>query len=589
MEANEVLGKIPVQIVEIDQDLCSLTYGVGACTAPPVSGAGKCYNTRATCLALDSFTLGDPLTLRFVKPHSDALCTCYAIPSLSSVSTSATKLNIGGRSGELKALGKRTRVTIGLVDHPHSDNFTDPYVSERGFDPLTRGTFWAKWLKRNPYYNGRSLRVRDGYLGQDLSEMQTRHYIIESISLPDSRGNVRITALDVLRLADDDKAQCPPLSTGTLLSDITETDTALVVTGGVIADYSLGGVNIIRIGDELITYSGITVLGGGDLQFNSLTRGAFNTEIEGYEAGDLVQACVRYDNIRPDLIAYDLLTTYGNIPSSWIDLAGWEQEALDWFGSISGSRIISEPTGVTTLLGELSEQYAFFIWWDETAQLIRLKAIAPVFGQVPLFTEDFNLLQNQTSLKSEDDKRVSEVWVSYIQRDYTTDGTSRADYARTLAQIDPTAASEFEYGERRVYEIYSKWLTSQANVSLLAQRLLARYRDNPSNLTFRLDAKDRDKISLGSVFDVQFKAFVDYNGLQITQRFQCVSLHEPVPGEQIQVEAIKFDYEIDFLAGRWMANDAPIYSMATEIEKANGMWWADEEGLIDGDDGYVWA
>lgn len=590
MAFNDVLGRIPVQIIEIDQDKCSLVYGVGACTADPgVTGNAKCFNTYATCTAKTAYVLGTPLTLRFAKSHSDIPDAEYIIPSLQSVGTSPTKINVGGRSGSTKPLGRRAEITVSVKDHPHSDNFIDPYLADRSYDPLELGTFWSKWLKRNPYYNGRALRVLDGYVGQTLAEMKTRNYVIESISLPDSRGNVTIKAQDILRLADNDKAQAPKLSNGKLLTDITAVATSIVVTGGNISEYNQNSTLAIRIGDEIIRYASITVGGGGDLTFNTCVRGSDGTIADTHDIDDSVQACLEYIATRPDNIAKDLLLNYGNIPTAYINATEWSDEGLLWYSSIDGTRLISEPTGVTTLLGELVEQYLFLTWWDDVTQLIKFQAIAPLLVTPPFLDSENNLLQNQTSLKSEDKLRVSEVWISYIQKTPIDKTDERDGYKRTLANFDPTAASDFEYAQRKVYEVYSAWLSNESQVSLLSTRLLARYRNNPISLSFKLDIKDRDIISLAQVFDITFKSFVDFNGAPETIRYQIVSINESVQLGTITCEAVRFDYDVSFKPGIWMTELAPDYATATPAEKLTGSWWSDVDGLISGDDGYLWS
>ena len=588
MSLNAELGRIPVQVIELDQDYCGETYGTGGCSAVlGVTGGIKCFNTYATCQVPADFDQ-QTLTLRFAKPQTELPDEEYIIPSLKSVSTSATKLNIGGRSGSEKPLGKRASVSINITDHPHSDNFVDPYVSEREYNPLELGTFWGKWIKRNPFYNGRNLRVLDGYYGQTLAEMQTRHYVIDSISLPDSRGNVAIKAQDILRLADDDKAQAPLLSNGKLLADITTASTSFVITGGVDTEYNQGGTQIVRINDELIAYTSLVTETNGDLTVSGLTRGFSGTEVADHEAEDTVQGCLEYDNVRPDNIAKDLLLNYGNIDSVYINATDWSDEGTTWFGSIDGTRIITEPTGVTELLGELCEQFMFYIWWDELAQLIRFKAIAPEFISPITLNEESHFIQNKTSLKTDTDNRVSEIWVSYLPKTPIEDLDKRDSFRRTTARIDPTSASTLEYGERKVYEIFSGWLDNEAQVSLLTGRLLGRYRKNATLINFALDAKDRG-LEIADLCDIEFKSLVDFTGAPETVRYQVISKNETIPGEMIQYTAIKFEFAIGFKAGRWMVNDALVYSLATDEEKFNGCWWSDDEGQIDGDDAYVWS
>lgn len=588
MSFNSELGRIPVQIVEIDQDYCGNAYGVGACTALiGTTGSIKCFNTYKTCQDPENFDK-QSITLRFAKAQTDLPDEEYLIPSLKSVSTSSTKLNIGSRSGTEKPLGKRASVSITITDHPHSDNFVDPYVSERAYNPLERGTFWGKWLKRNPYYNGRNIRVLDGYFGQTLAEMQTRHYVIESISLPNSLGTVAIKAQDILRLADDDKAQAPLLSNGKLLSDITTASTSLVITGGVESEYNQGGTSIIRINDELMSYTSLAVGVDGDITLSGLGRGNSGTEIDDHDLDDSVQGCLEYSNIRPDIIARDLLLNYGNIDTAYIDDVAWDDEGTTWYGSVDGTRIISEPTGVTELLGELCEQYMFYIWWNELTQLINFKAIAPEFTTPVTLTEENHFLQNKTSLTTDADQRVSEVWFSYLPKTPVDDLDKRDSFRRTTARVDPTASSSLEYGERKVYEIFSGWLDNDTQVSLLTGRLIGRYRNNPTILNFSLDAKDRG-LELADLCDIQFKSLVDVTGAPETIRYQIISKNESVPGEVIKYTAIKFEFAIGFRAAKWMVEAAPSYATATDEDKLNGFYWADEEGQVNGEDGYVWS
>jgi hypothetical protein len=80
----------PVTLVEIDRDVCSLTFGVSPC---PATGT-KCYNTWATCAARSAFAVTTQ-TLRFAKPRADLPLSFEAIPSVISTSASPTELNVG--------------------------------------------------------------------------------------------------------------------------------------------------------------------------------------------------------------------------------------------------------------------------------------------------------------------------------------------------------------------------------------------------------------------------------------------------------------------------------------------------------------
>ena len=72
----------PIQIVEIDLDYCSRTFGVGVCTAS-LGGEvlRKCYNTWSTCRLKSAYnkTL---LTLRFIQQSASMPRGGNYIPAL---------------------------------------------------------------------------------------------------------------------------------------------------------------------------------------------------------------------------------------------------------------------------------------------------------------------------------------------------------------------------------------------------------------------------------------------------------------------------------------------------------------------------
>lgn len=580
-------GRIPLVVVEIDQEVCSRTYGTAPCTASVgVTGSTKCFNTRASCQDPTNYAAAAaPLTLKFCQSHADLPAGEYIIPNVQSVSTSPTRINPGGRTGRDKPLGRRAECTVSFIDHPHSDNLVDPYPADRTYQPLERSTFWAKWLKRNPYHSGWSMRVREGYVGQALSAMQVRHYVVDKTEGPDSNGTVTLKGVDILRLADNDKAQCPALSNGKLLADITADATSMTVTGGTLAEYTVYSTSAIRIENEIIRYTSVTTDANGDLSFTGLTRGSDGSVAAAHNAEDTVQACIEWSAAAPWLVAKTLLIDFGGVPSAWIPYTDWETEAGTWLSGLTVSRLLSKPHGVTDLLGELCEQCMFYLWWDERAQQVKFRAVKPASGTVPLITEDMNLVQNGTSIRVHPEYRASEIWASFLQRNAAEDPKKRENYRRTNARIDPNNL----YGDRVVYEIFSPWLQTQAHVDQLTYRLLARYRHPPRYVSFSLDPKDRS-LGVGDVFDLEYRGFCDFTGQTERVRYQVISAHEPAPGAAIKLEAQKFDFDAGIKYGYWMTDTAPDYASATEDQKFFGMWWAGDDGkLPNGDDGYVWG
>lgn len=580
---EHTFGREPVTIVEIDQDVCTLTYGEAPCTAAlDVTGDFKCFNTRATCQDPENYTRGVK-TVRFCRA-GQTLPDVPCIPMISSVTTAPTEINPGG-TRDTGALGRRARVTVTFRDAPHSDIGQDPYVAEREYDPMERGTFWTKWLARNPYYNNRVLRVREGYVGQDLADMVTRTYIIDTITGPDPRGVVKVVARDILAFADNKKAQAPRPSTGELATDIDELATTIDVEGDA-AEYPSSGT--IRINDELITYTAKTIITGG-VRFTGVTRHTDGSEPDSHQEGDRVQLCLRYTNVRVDALAREWLVDYGGVPSEFIPWTDWQDEADIWLDQFDLTGLVTEPTGVRDLLAEITEQCLFYIWWDERLQEIRLQAIKPpaTDAEVPSIDAERNILADTAELSADPGARISQLLVYWGPRNAAERLDKEANYRHIYARVDEDAESTNEYGERVIKKIFSRWLHTDGQAINVGVRLLGRYRDNARYLDVSLDAKDR-ALWTGDIVDVTCRQVVDATGLPQAQRWQIVAAEEEQPGHSVSYRLLAYEYQIGARFGRWMDSDAPVYADAGEEARSTGMWWADEDGRVDGDLGYSW-
>lgn len=578
------VGRTPIVLVQIDQDFCNLTYGVAPCTASNPSN--KCFNTRKTCQSEANYDRGS-VTLTFAKSQSDLPKDQYIIPALVSVSTAPTKINPANGDRDVNPLGQRAVANISFRDFPHSDLLVDKYRTERTYNPLDKGTFWTKWLARNPYYQNRPIRIYEGYLGQAIGDMQVRNYLIDTIDGPNNSNTVTIVAKDPLKLTDKAKAQAPSVSTGELNADITNSATSLVIKRAVSGDYPASGT--VRIDDEIITYSSITeAIVSGELliTLNGLTRATDGSTAEQHDEDSGVQVCLRYTSQKVWEIAYDLITNYSKIPASFIDYPAWVLEGETWLSSFDLTTLISEPTGVDDLLQELMSQVLFYIWWDERDQLIKFRVIKPYIQSAPLLTDNSNLIENSITFSTNAKNRISQVWLYYHQKNVAEDLDKEANYQRVEVNADLQAESDDFYGESVIRKVFARWIVGENQAYNTATRLLNSNKDNPKYLKFRLDAKDRS-IWTADVVDIENRNMVDFNGNQIIERYIVLSAQEVVSGEVIEYMAQLFSVRgIRF--GFYMADDAPLYIDATPEEIAGlSAWYANDDGFMpDGSEGW---
>lgn len=546
------LKRKPLQIVEIDIDYCTRTYGSAPCTAVlGTTGVRKCYNTYFTCQDTANFNR-TALTLRFSNNQTGLPKGTIIYPALAgAVSTNPTEINLGGVGDKLGSLGKRARVTVKLKDFTDSDIYFDKYragridgtaqTDEGGYDPGARGTFFGKLRRRWPYYVGRSLRVLEGYEGDALASMRTRHYVIAEWDGPDINGNVTITAKDILDLADDKKALVPAPSRGKLGRDITDSETGTtfdLIPAGIGSEYAASGR--ASIGGEIITYtrSGDTVTITG--------RGVDGSEADSHDQDDAFQECYRVENGTIPSVIADLLQTYAGVSASFTPTTDWNAEANRWIPHWRLTRTIAKPTGATKVLGEIL-QLGVLLWWDDIDQEIKFRVNRPTdIGETPVAVSDAsNVIEGTLRNRDLYDKRISRILFWHGVRDFTEPNTSGKDFRQVFVGIDADAEGANEYDETRVFEIFNPWLGATGDDQIaqaVTIRLLNRYRDPPREVQFDVDVKDEADLRTAALLSLTTRALQDETGNSLATQMQVASVEEIEPGHKLRIKAQEWDF-----------------------------------------------
>lgn len=583
------LSRRPIQIVEIDMPRCTRTYGSLPCTAIlGTTGTRKCFNTLKTCQSKATYA-DAPFTMRFGQNQGGLPKGLTIFPALRSVSTREGRVNLSGMDPTRSPLGQRARITVNLQDFTWQDTETDPYQAERvsgaaqssgiGYNPKSRGTFFARFHSRWPYYLGKSLRVLDGYEGDTVAAMRARHYVITEWSGPNAAGRVTITAADILDLADSKKSLAPAPSRGKLAADILAGGTSATLSPvGVGSEYAATGS--VAIGREIVAFTR-----SGDV-LTLINRGAFGTTAANHAVGDLVQEVLSYTDQRADQIISDLLVTFAGVSSSFIDSAAWQDEIERWFGGVTFSGVVAKPEGVAKLVGELC-QHGIMIWWDEVAQEIRIKANRPLdIGETYYAMTDANhIVEGSLDIDDAEDERASQVQFWHGVSDPT-----QALSSKTMKKLVVAVDGDNPYGEDRIKVIYSRWFGEfgdDAAATIISERLIARYKTVPRNLSCTLDFKDMASIDLTGLVEAQTRLITDDTGAVEPYSMQVLYREEVEPGLSFRIEAQTFNIEGRF--GWIMLDTAPDYDSASALEKAEGCFIVDEAILSfpDGTDPYV--
>ena len=526
-------GRIPVVFVELDMDVCTRTYGSSPCTAAiGTTGTAKCYNTFSTCQDTANYNKGVK-TYRFCESTASIPVGVQAIPLLKKVTFASQVITPG------KGLGVRGSVTVRFSDAPWTDVDIDPYFADRATPAA--GTFWGRFRARNPYYEGRSIRILSGYITSPFTwdTFQTRAYIIDSLSAIMRGDEAQIVGKDILKLADDKKALFPAPSSGTLSAGISNSATSLTVApSGAGADYPASGK--IAISGEIMSFTR-----SGDVF--TVTRGLSNTTAEAHDADDTVQLVGEFVAAEIQDVIYDLLTVSAGIDTAYIDKTAWDTERDTYLTGVWNLEQ-PEPVGVNTLLAELTEQGNCRIWWDEINQEIRFRAIRPLDAALPVYTDDLHFGENSVSVTEDTKQRVSTVLIYFGRLNPTEKLDDLKNYAVRYIQADTDAISANEYGSSVIKRINSRWFLSSSlgRVQDLADALLMTYRDPPRLLDFRMDP--RHDLRVGDIFRAQTRYLQGVDGAPLAQAFEVIEAQEEQAGHVIRYRAQEMPANIPLAA-----------------------------------------
>lgn len=465
-----------------------------------------------------SSPMGPDVIWRFTKPTEGTPRDIDAIPSLSSISFTPATISLG------ENLGTRATLTAAFRDHRHIMAGED----------FGAGTFWGKWRGRyGQRLRGRPLRWIRGVEGQSLDQMETWHFIIESVDGPTPSGVYTIMAQDVLKQVDDDRALAPRPTRGSLLADITAAATSFTVGPVGIGNIDYPASGYIAIGGKEIctfTRSGDTFT----IARNTTVPGTtFETEVDVHKAGDRAQLCLPYIGQDPADIIADLFINYAGVDSDFIDTAAWQTET-DSFLQTLYTALIVEPTGVNKLVTELVQQAGLAIWWDGLAETMRLQVLRTVPTTAATFDET-KFLKGSLKTSDQPDTRISEVLTYYGLREPLKPIDQEDNYRAALLTADPTA--ETEYNGSVTQTIMSRWIPfgGQSVAERMSLIQLGRYRDPPRKISFDTWRFSTDVPQLGQGYQLGWTENQDMTGLGVLAPIQITRL-APQP-ERYSVEA----------------------------------------------------
>lgn len=493
-----------------------------------ITGVNQGVQTfKSSVLPLNS----PPLILRFTKQNQAGSAeSVSAIPSLQKASTNPARINPGGVDENVSPFGKRATLSASIQDHPDSDIFTDPYVSERTYSPREQGTFWGKWMARNEFRQGIPVRFRSGYLTVNgFEDHQTYNYILDKVNGPSSNGAVSVECFDLLKKLDARNAVFPSTSPGSLEADISDTATSFTLQpAGVGSEYSTSFR--CRIGGE-----GFDVSRSGDTCTIN-TRGLYGGP-ESHEQDDTVQEVAQMSGQVHD-VAFDIIV--GALPDieQNIPKAEWDALANDFLPRVY-SADITEPTGVEDLLTELSQAAPVYWYADVRTNLIEMGVIRDSAAGGVELTEDNHFIAGSMSKKEYPKERVDEVWIYYRIRDAAGKIDDDKNFSRRYILVNPEEQNL--RGRRSIKRVYTRWVTNVDAAGELAQSYISRFSVTPVRINFDLDAKDAE-IWVGDVIRPRTRLIQDISGNDRVLNYQVLEAEEKRAGTEYSYMAQSYEF-----------------------------------------------
>jgi hypothetical protein len=596
-DLKDAIGRTPVYYVVITQDLCSRTFGSSPCLATGT----KCYNTFATCKYLTAYD----------KTTRDYKFSSHGAPLPAKAGERPYIKSIRFIPAEIKSsLPVTERVNIALYDEPDTDVGIDPYVSTRS---SVQGTFWKKWLARNPNYKGRKIEVYQGFNGLAIGDFALRFSgLMENISI-NRDGAINIECVD--KLAKLKEVTIPAACTASVKFYVSGATIAINETLAADVENIPAGGGYIRIGDQIVKYTTFAwypsvAYAPGYYAFTGLTFGQFDTTYVQPAAGDKI-SLVNYFAPDHPFDHLDTLIKLAGYTDADIDLDafaawdistninGWRDYPED---DMNFSAVIAEDAKVSDLIMEIAEMLDARIWVNENSKITIVRNLPNKPGRTyKTITDDGNITLNSDSVDLAMSARLTRCkvfWGLYTLEDREKD----TSYQFSDEVIDADAESTAGFDDQLKKTIFSRWInldcaptaypyeTEAAQIAWItervksyAMRIVQRLREAPSKLDCSVELKDED-VMTGTFVLITTDIIQNPDGTGLTSHPFMVVRRDPDPdGGKVKLKLQKMPARrVGFIAPA----AAPDYPSADNADKQYGYISDSSNLMADGITGY---
>ena len=514
-------------VVEIDMPVVS-----GECTISGEPG----YGTPLSCDQPSNATT----TFKFTTVDAPLLPESGIYRCIKKISETPTKLQTG------KGLASRGTAVITFVDFDGKDpNPFSPAVLDGLADS---GTFFSKFDARNILAN-REMRIKNYRVEADgsidlVNGAEIRYYLTKTF---DRSGNSqwKLNGKDELSRINIGDAAWPLPLEGFLRQDINLTTQSIPVDANI--TYIVG--DVVRVGDEFMSVTGVSNIGTGTATLSVSTRGnpivrsgneLTKTERDEHDAGDEVFVCEISADERIDDLLERILLDIG-IDASLIPKAEWAAEINEWHPLTRVNTLWYESVSASKALEDILTYFLIDMWFDLVAREIKISAISVWKESSSLLTEGDQIDFESIKRKKEEGLRSTRALVVYDKRFLAT-SEDVENYKKASLFKRPELEISALFGEPKTKLFSFSSLIDKDSADLLVQRYVSRY-INPASYSW-VTQERKLNFKTGDIVDLQTSAVVGFDGKPSgTTRAQITSVAPKYKNEGREYDVKALVYE----------------------------------------------
>ena len=407
--------------------------------------------------------------------------TIWRCVSGASVTTSKAK------AGGLASRGTMSLTCTDITGDPGPIEFTD------------EGTLFGKLMARN-ILEGKKIISHYYSIGRDgvtPFEVRTETHYVTNATL--SAGVFTLSAKDALKDLEAFSQQFPTPGEVTLTSDINSSQVSFDISDATnfpANTYFRMGAEIFRV--DSVGGNTITVDARGHTRTSSIDgRILYKSNSSSHDAESTLQPCRLLDG---EPLADTLEAIFNEVGlQDFVNYTQWNDDITQWDGDAKLWGIMSEPEDASDLIDDLLEVFLVDMWLDQTTQKAFISTNSNWKQPEVSFVEGTDIQNYKVTTR--DNTRFSRAYI-LAGKTYQAENDDNTNYSRLISSTDVESETSDFYGSVKLKEFDPVQWISGDSATRLTSRYIQRYSDTPREVTFDIEERKINGISIGSVVEI---------------------------------------------------------------------------------------